>query len=289
LKSILFLLAISSLIVAVARPQFGSKLKEVKRKGVEIVIALDVSNSMLARDIQPNRLERAKRAIAQMVDKMQNDKIGLIVFAGDAYVQVPITTDYTSTKMFLGTISPNIVPKQGTAIGSAIQLAMKSYDPASDLSKALIVITDGENHEGDAIEMAKAAAEKGITVHAIGMGSPTGSPIPVRGSTSNYLKDRQGNTIVSKLDEATLQQMAAIGNGAYIRASNAGTGLRALFKEINKMDKKEIESKAYSEYEDQFPYFIGLALILLAMEFLILERKNKWLKNMKLFGENNEY
>lgn len=285
-KFMLSLLAMIALIFAMARPQFGSKLQEVKRKGVEIVIALDVSNSMLAEDIQPNRLEKAKRAISRLLSKLENDKVGLIVFAGDAYVQLPITTDYTAAKIFLNTIDPDIVPKQGTAIGSAIDLGIRSFSSESELNKALIIITDGENHEGNALEAVKKASEKGIIVHAIGMGSPEGAPIPVSGryGSKSFRKDRQGNTVISKLNEKMLQDIALEGNGAYIRANNVEIGLNTIFNEINKMEKKEIESKIYSEYDDQFPWIVGIALFFLVIDAFVLERKNKWLKQLNLFG-----
>jgi Ca-activated chloride channel family protein len=212
LKFIVLLLALTSIIIGIARPQFGSKLKTEKRKGIELMIALDVSNSMMSEDIQPNRLERAKRAISQLVDKLSNDKIGLIVFAGDAYTQLPITADYVSAKLFLNSISPDMVPTQGTAIGAAIQLGIKSFSPTFEGSKAMIIITDGENHEEDAVEAAKKANEKGIIIHTIGMGSPDGAPIPVnRNGMHDYLKDKQGSTVITKLDPLTLERIAAEG------------------------------------------------------------------------------
>lgn len=286
LKFILLMIAMASIIIGLARPQFGSKLKTVKREGVELVIALDVSNSMMAEDIQPNRLERAKRAIAQLVDKLSEDKIGLIVFAGQAYTQLPITTDYASAKLFLESVSTEIVPTQGTAIGAAIELGMRSFSPDFEGSKAMIIITDGENHEDDAIGAATAAAENGVIVHTIGMGLPQGGPIPVfRNGQKDYRKDRDGNVVVTKLDETMLQQVAAAGKGVYVRANNAQVGLNTLFSEINKMESAEMESRVYSEYNDQFQYFIGLGLLLLLLEFMVLERKNKYLKNFKLFGK----
>ena len=284
-KFVVLLLALTGIILGLARPQFGSKLKEVKRKGIELVIALDVSNSMMAEDIQPNRLERAKQAISKLVEKLQDDKIGLIVFAGDAYTQVPITTDYASTKLFLSAISTEIVPKQGTAIGSAIDLGMNSFTPDMEASKVLIIITDGENHEDDAVEMAKKAAEKGIIVHTIGVGLPKGAPIPVYSSTGQkvFRKDNHGNTIISKLDESMLQKISTAAGGVYIRSTNTRLGLNALFDEINKMEKQEFEAMIYSEYDERFQYLIGIALFFLLIEFMILERKNKYLKNIKLF------
>ncbi len=286
LKFVLLMIAVASIIFGLARPQFGSKLKTVKREGVELIIALDVSNSMMAEDIQPNRLERAKRAISQLVDKLDEDKIGLIVFAGQAYTQLPITTDYPSAKLFLESVSTEIVPTQGTAIGAAIELGMRSFSPQFEGSKAMIVITDGENHEDDAVGAATAAAEKGIVVHTIGMGLPQGGPIPVfRNGQQDYRKDKDGNVVVTKLDESMLQQIAAAGKGIYVRANNSQVGLNTLFSEINKMETSEMESRVYSDYNDQFQYFIALGLFLIFIEFMILERKNKYLKNFKLFGK----
>jgi Ca-activated chloride channel family protein len=285
IKYVIQILAVIALIIGIARPQFGSKLREVKREGVEIIIALDVSNSMMAEDIQPNRLERAKQAIAKLVDQMVNDKIGLIVFAGNAYIQMPITTDYVSAKMFLSTISPEIVPVQGTAIGSAIELGSKSFTPMAESSKALIVITDGENHEDDAVQAAQLAAEKGIKVHTIGIGLPEGAPIPVTNPSGQktYLKDRDGNIVVSKLNERMLQQIAAAGNGVYIRSTDTRLGLNTVFDEINKMEKQEMDVRIYSDYDERFQYAFGLALILLLADLFILERKNRWLSKIKLF------
>ncbi|MFA5326642.1 MAG: VWA domain-containing protein [Prolixibacteraceae bacterium] len=286
LKFIIMLLALSSIIIGLARPQFGSKLKTEKRKGIELLIALDVSNSMMAEDIEPNRLERAKRAISQLVDKLSNDKIGLIVFAGDAYTQLPITADYVSAKLFLSSISPEMVPTQGTAIGAAINLGMKSFNPQFTGSKAMIIITDGENHEDDAIEAATEAAKQGIVIYTLGMGLPQGGPIPeYSGGQKSYRKDKQGNIIVTKLDEAMLQKIAEAGKGAYIRANNSQVGLNNLFSEVNKMEKSELETQIYADYDDKFQYFIALGLFLILLDFMILERRNKYLKNFKLFGE----
>ncbi|QIA10007.1 VWA domain-containing protein [Draconibacterium halophilum] len=284
-KFIILMLALAFFIVGIARPQFGSKLKTEKREGVELMIALDVSNSMMAEDIQPNRLERAKRAISRLVDRLKDDKIGLIVFAGDAYTQLPITTDYNSAKLFLNSVNTQIVPKQGTAIGAAIDLARKSFTPNGEANKAIVIITDGENHEDDALASAQAALEEGAIVHTIGMGLPSGSPIPVlRNGQTDYLKDRDGNVVVTKLNEQMLEQIAAAGEGIYVRANNAQVGLNALFDEINKMEKQEMETRTFSEYDDQFQYFFAVGLFLLLLEFVILERKNKYLKRIKLFG-----
>ena len=285
-KISLLLLAFASLVFALAKPQFGSKLTEVKRQGVEIMIALDVSNSMLAEDIQPNRLANAKRAISRLIDQLENDKIGLIVFAGDAYVQLPMTTDFGAAKLFLSSVNTEIVPRQGTSIGAAIDLAARSFSPEAEKSKAIIIITDGENHEEGAIESAQAAAEKGITVYTIGMGLPQGAPIPVLTpyGQKDFRKDHEGNIVVSKLNESMLQEIAMIGQGIYIRANNSRTGLDELFKEINQLEKQEIESRMYSEYEDQFQYPLALAVLLLLVELFVLYRKNRWLAKIDLYG-----
>jgi Ca-activated chloride channel homolog len=285
-KFFILMLALALFIIGAARPQFGSKLKKVKREGIELIIALDVSNSMMAEDIQPNRLERAKRAIARLVDRLKNDKIGLIVFAGEAYVQLPITSDYNSAKLFLNSVNTQIVPIQGTAIGTAINMGIRSFSPEGDANKAIIVITDGENHEDNAVTAAQDAVENGIIVHTIGMGLPQGSPIPiVRNGQKDYLKDREGNVVVTKLDEAMLEKIASAGNGIYVRANNAQVGLNTLFDEINKMEKEEIESLVYSEYDDQFQYFYAAGLLLLLLEFIILERKNRYLMKVRLFSQ----
>jgi len=285
IKFILWMLALGFIITSLAQPQFGSKLLTSKRKGVELIIALDVSNSMMAEDIKPNRLERAKRAIAKLTERLRDDKLGLIVFAGQAYVQLPITTDYVSAKLFLDAINTSIVPVQGTAIGAAINMATKSFSPNFVGSKAIIVITDGENHEDDAVGAAKEALEKKIVVHTIGMGLPQGAPIPMGpGGSSDFLKDKSGNVVVTKLDENMLTQIATAGGGTYIRANNAEVGLNNLFNEIEKMQKTEMDSRQYSEYNDQFPLFLTLALAMILIDFMVLDRKNKWLRNFRLFG-----
>jgi Ca-activated chloride channel homolog len=283
-KFYIYLTALLFIIIGLARPQLGSKLMDVKRKGIEIMIALDVSNSMNAQDIQPSRLIRAKQVLAKMVDKLSDDKIGLIVFAGDAYTQIPITTDYVSAKMFLSNITTGLVPVQGTNIPKAIELASNSFPPNSDLQKVIIIITDGENLEGNPEEYAKQANEKGILIYTLGMGTTEGAPIPVGAENSNdYKKDKSGNTVVSKLDETTLQKIAVEGGGEYIPANNTEYGLNKLFEKVDKLNKKEYESKIYSEYNEQFQYFFGFALLLLVIEFFIVEKKSKWLNSLKIF------
>ena len=285
-KFILLMIAYTFFIVGISNPQIGSKLKKVERKGIDLMIALDVSNSMLAEDIQPNRLERAKQSISKLIDNLQGDRIGIIVFAGKAYTQLPITTDYAAAKLFLTTINTDIVPVQGTAIGDAIEMAKTSFNEIEH-SKAIVIITDGENHEGDAVENAKEAADEGILVYTIGMGLPDGSPIPVYnkyGNRTGYKKDKQGNTIITKLNENMMQQIAAAGNGIYVRANNTQAGLRKVFDEINSLEKSEFESKLYSDYEDRFQYFIAVGLLFLLLEFFIFERKSKWARKFKVFG-----
>jgi Ca-activated chloride channel homolog len=283
-KFILQLVAITAGILMLARPQFGSKIADIKKQGVEVIIALDVSNSMLAEDIQPDRLTRAKQAISRLVDNLDNDKIGLIVFAGDAYIQIPVTTDYISAKMFLSAISPDMVPKQGTAIGSAINLAMRSFSPGEGKSKALIIITDGENHEDDPVKAAEEAAKEGIIIHTLGIGSTQGVPIPVmKNGKKDYLKDEDGNTVISKLDEEILKKIALSTNGNYVRASNSNIGLDEIFSDIKKMKKSDLESTMYTEYNDQFQIFAAFALFLLLGDFIIMERKNRRLANIRLF------
>lgn len=286
IKFILYLLATSFVILAMARPQFGTKLQEMKRKGIEIIIALDVSNSMMAQDIEPNRLEKAKQAISRMVDRLRDDRIGLIVFAGRAYTQIPVTNDYASAKMFLSSISPGVVPVQGTSISSAIELAIRSYSPTEDMNRALVIITDGENHEDDPVAMAEQAAQEGIKVYTIGIGLPQGTPIPAGSGSNDFMKDKDGNVVISKLDEKILQQIAAAADGKYIRANNTRIGLNALFEDIEEIEKKKIEARVYSEYEDIFQYPVALALIILIVEYLLLERKNRKLKHISVFGIN---
>jgi Ca-activated chloride channel homolog len=284
IKFILQLIAFLSGVIMIARPQFGSKIEDVKKQGVEVIIALDVSNSMLAEDIQPDRLTRAKQAISRLVDDLENDKIGLIVFAGDAYIQIPITTDYISAKMFLSSISPNMVPKQGTAIGAAINLGVRSFSPGEGKSKAMIVITDGENHEDDPVKAAEDAAKAGIVIHTVGIGSSNGVPISVvTNGKKDYLKDRDGNIVVTKLDEDILKKIALSTNGNYVRASNSNIGLDEIYDQIKKMKKQDLESTMYTEYNDQFQIFAAIAFLFLVADFIIMERKNRKLANIRLF------
>ena len=271
-RIILLTLAFLCFTVGIARPQMGAKLKEHETKGAEIMICLDVSNSMLAEDYSPSRLDRAKLAISRVVDKLQGDRIGLIIFAGTSFVQLPITTDYISAKMFLGNIDTGSVPVQGTAIGDAILTAAKSFSAQSEKSRAIIVITDGENHEDDAVEAARQAAELGIKIYTIGVGSVQGQPIPING---DLLKDSNGNIVVSRLDESTLRKIAAEGNGAYVHAGNEEFGLNPIIDDIKRLEAEKYSSVIFEDFDEQYMYFFAAALVLLVLEMLIGKRKHK--------------
>ena len=283
LKFWLTFAAIATTIFVIAGPQFGSKLETTKQQGIEIMVCLDVSNSMLAEDISPNRLEKAKQMLSRLTDGFSNDKVGLIVFAGDAFTQLPITSDYISAKMFLSSISPSMVSSQGTAIGAAINLAMRSFTPNETSSKTILLITDGENHEGDAIKAAQSAAGKNVKINVIGVGSPQGAPIPISG-TNNFMRDNDGNVVVTHLNEQMCQEIAASGQGIYVRADNTNSALRTLQNELDKMDKAELDSKVYSEYDEQFQLLAWTILVLLIFDFFVLERKNRIFKKVKLFS-----
>lgn len=272
IRIILFCMAFFFFVIGLARPQIGAKLSEKKTKGAEIMICLDVSNSMLARDYSPDRLERAKLAISRLVDRLQGDRIGLILFAGESFVQLPITTDYVSAKMFMNSISTESVPVQGTAIGDAILTAARGFSAQSEKSRAIIVITDGENHEDDAVEAARQAAELGIKVYAIGVGSQRGEPIPKNGE---LMKDSAGNIVVTRLDEDTLQKIAKAGGGAYIHAGNEEFGLNPIIEDLRKLEQEEFSSVVFEEYDEQYMYFLGMALLLFVIEMLIGERRAK--------------
>lgn len=286
LKFVLMMVAWGMLVFVLIGPQTGSKLENVQRKGIDLITALDVSNSMMAQDIKPSRIERAKQSISRLIDKLEGDRIGVIVFAGKAYTQLPITTDYAAAKMFVSTINPGMIPTQGTAISDAIGLAITSFGDSRN-NKAIVIISDGEDHEGNVLEQAESAASKGITIYTIGMGLPEGGPIPVYNGDMlvGFKKDKDGNAIVSKLDETLLQRIASIGKGMYIRATSSETGLNKIFDDINAIQKSEIESKQFSDYENQFQYFLAFALILMTLDLFIFERKTFWMKNIKPFGD----
>ena len=271
-RVVLFSLAFLFFVIGLARPQIGAKLTERKMKGAEVMIALDVSNSMLAEDYSPSRLERAKLAVSRMTDKLKDDRIGLVVFAGTSFVQLPITTDFVSAKMFLSSINTASVPIQGTALEDALRTAGKSFSAQSEKSRVIILISDGENHEGDPVGTAKMLAEEGIKVYTIGVGSAQGQPIPMNGE---LLKDKDGEIVVSRLDEKTLKEIAKAGGGAYVHAANDEFGLNPIINDIRKMEDEEFSSTVFEEYDEQFMYFLGIALALLVIEMLIGGRRSR--------------
>ena len=276
--------ALALLVLMLARPQMGTKISQEKRVGIETIICMDISNSMRAEDIVPSRLDRSKMMIENLVDHFSNDKIGLIVFAGDAFVQLPITSDYVSAKMFLSSIDPSMMATQGTDIGRAIDMAMHSFTPEEGIGRAIIVITDGENHEGGAVEAAAAAKDAGMRVYVLGVGSSKGAPIPIPG-TGDYMKDNTGNTVMSALNEQMCKELAQAGGGAYIHVENNSAAQEQLDNELDKLSKKETTATLYSEFDEQFQAFGLLALLLLILEICILDRRNPLLKNISLFGK----
>lgn len=291
-KFILFLIAFSFLILGICNLQTGSKIQNVKREGADIMICLDVSNSMLAQDLSPNRLERAKLAIENMIDKLQGDRLGIVIFAGEAYVQLPITTDYGSAKLFLESINTKIVPVQGTNIADAINKSVESFGKDDGKNKAIVIITDGENNEEaqeSAVDAAEEAEKKNIVIHTIGVGSESGVPIPniINGVVSGYKKDANGATVVTKLDSKILQDISGATNGVYVQASSADVGLDAILDKIAELDKKQLESKMFTDYEDQFQWFLGAALLFLVIESLISERTSKLWKKLNVFKDAN--
>lgn len=277
--------ALVMVIFMLARPQFGSKMETVKRQGVETVVALDISNSMMAQDVTPSRLDKSKKLVSRLVETFNNDKVAMIVFAGEAFTQLPITSDYISAKMFLETISPSLITTQGTDIRGAIDLAMKSFTPNEGVGRAIVLITDGENHEGGAVEAAQQAAAKGVRVFVLGVGSPDGSPIPVEG-TNDFRRDKDGNVVVTRLNEQMCQEIAKAGNGMYVRVDNTNNAERALNAEINKLAKADVETQVYTEFDEQFDVLAWLALVLLAFDVMLLNRKNPLFKNVKLFKQD---
>lgn len=285
-KFSILMVALALLIFAAARPQYGQSEHTEKRQGIEAIVALDISNSMLAEDVAPNRLDRAKQMLSKLMDNMVNDKVGLVVFAGEAFVQLPITCDYVSAKMFLNSIKPELIKTQGTAIGSALSTSIRCFGEQSETSRAIILITDGENHEDNAVAVAQKAKEMGIQVLVVGIGKPEGSPIPLPG-TNNFIKDRQGNVVVSKLNEEMCREIAQAGGGIYVRCDNSNTATKAIQKELNKLATQEIETQVFTDYNEQFQSFALLALLLLVIDFFIFNRKNKSLTKLDIFGEKD--
>ena len=285
LKFVLYLLALACVIVAAARPQFGSKLREEKSKGVEMMLVVDVSNSMLAEDFEPNRLERTKYAIGKLFEGLHQERVGLVAFAGEPKVQLPITSDYRMAQAFAKRLSPSLVGEQGTAIGKALQLATLSFSSQSEQSRVIVLITDGENHEDDAVEAARVAKEQGIRIYTIGIGTPEGAPIKIDGE---FVKDEDGQMVVSKLGEQMLEQIASITDGAYVRATKQSIGLEEIVKSINDMEKSELSTVRYEEYNEQYQYLLAVALSLLLLESLILSRRNHRLRKFNIFREERE-
>ena len=290
-KFIIFNLIIALLIIGAANLQSGSKMEKVKREGIDLFLCVDISNSMHAEDIAPNRLERSKQAISKLISKLGGDRIGIIVFAGNAYVQLPITTDYSAAKMFLSAVDTDLIPTQGTEVGRAIELAIKSFGE-NEHNKAIVIISDGEDHEnGDAVKAAQEAAKHGIKIYTIGMGLDEGAPIPLYnkyGKKTGYKKDKDGNIIITKLDDNILRQIAEIGDGLYVRASNSNVGLDKIYEDINKTEKSEIESNVFTDYEDQFQWFVGAAILLLIIEILLSSGKKEWESKFNLFEPQKE-
>ncbi len=285
LKYFLIISAIGVAVLALSRPQIGSKLKEVKKSGAEIMIAVDVSNSMLAEDIAPSRLAKTKYAISKLASSLHNDRLGLIVFAGDAFVQLPITSDFVSARNFVEYISPDMVSNQGTSIGKALELAARSFSQQSEKSRAIILISDGEDHDASAKAVAEQVSSSGIPIHVVGIGSPKGAPITIGGE---QMKDENGNMVVSRLNEAMLQDLALSSGGSYVRATNRSVGLEEIVSQINKMDNEEFSSMMFDEYNEQYQYVLIITLLLLIIEFIILERKNHVVARMTLFNKNNK-
>ena len=285
IKFIIWALAFAFLVVALANPQRGLKAEKVKREGVDLMIALDISRSMLAEDDKPNRLERAKQYISRLIDKLDGDRIGLIIFAGNAYLQVPLTSDYTATKTFLKTINTELAPTQGTAIGEAIRLSMNAFENGDPKFKTILIISDGENHEGDALEASKEAAEQGIVLHTMGVGTAEGAPIPVyvNNRQSDYKRDKGGSIVFSKLNESMLQKVALEGNGRYFRLNQGNSEVMAIMGELSGMEQKEFEEQVFTDYEDQFQGFLLIAILLLIMELFITEKRNRIFSDWTLF------
>lgn len=287
-KFSLLMASLLFVLLGLANPQIGTKVSEAKRKGIDVIVAMDISNSMMSEDVKPNRLERAKRVVSLMIDKMESDRIGLIAFAGDAFIQLPLTTDYSAAKMFLSLLEPDLIPQQGTAIGKAIDLAINKFKTDDKIKKSIIIISDGENHEDDAVGMASQALKEGFIVHTIGMGTLGGGPIPnyVNGQNAGFLKDDQGNVVSTKLNPQMLQQISNTGGGEFILAGDSDPDLSKMMDKLSSMDKKEFKSQLITDYEDRYQYVFLVVLILLIAEFLISERRNKYFSLLTRFVEN---
>jgi Ca-activated chloride channel family protein len=283
LKFWLILVAIGFGIVVLARPQFGTKVEKVDKKGIELVIAIDVSNSMMAEDIKPSRLAKAKQMLTRIIDERRDDKVAIVVFAGEAFIQLPLTPDNQSAKLFLETIDPSLVPVQGTVIGSAIDISMSCFSNDTDIDKAIVLITDGEGHEGDAEGAAARVADKGVHVNVVGIGTTEGAMIPVSPGSNNMKRDTQGQPVVTKLNEEMCRQIAKAGKGLYAPADNSNSALKSLQAELEKLQKKEIDGIAYSEYDEKYQIFAWVMLALLLLEVCVFDKKNRIFRNIRLF------
>ncbi len=276
LRFLLLRMGLASVIVALAAPLYGTRVEEVKAKGIDLMVCVDVSNSMTCEDLKPSRMEVASRALSQLIDQLHGDRLGIVVFAGEAFVQLPITSDRSAAKLFLNSVNTDAVGTQGTAIGAAIDLARESFDPNTTSGKAIIVITDGENHEDDAQGAARKATEQGIVVHTVGMGAPQGGPLPIRrnGQVTGYRKDRSNNTVISRLDESMLKEIAAAGNGLYVRATERSSGMNELLAELRTMDAQEVGTYRFASLEDQYQYPLGFGLLLMTIGLLFGDRRH---------------
>ena len=290
LKVFIFCLAIACLAIGLVNPKIGTKIEDVKREGVDVVFALDVSKSMLAEDIAPSRIEKAKQLVSQIINNLGSDRVGIIAYAGSAFPQLPITTDYSSAKMFLTSMNTDMLSSQGTAIKEAIELAKTYYNDEEQTNRVLVIISDGEDHEGDAASVAEQAGEEGIKIFTIGVGTEKGERIPLKrnGIVQSYKKDQDGETVITKLNEETLKNIAAEANGEYINGNNTKNVVDTMKDYLNQMDKKEFEAKQFADFEDQFQWFVGAALLLLFLDVFLLERKTAWLRKLNLFNENKD-
>ena len=288
LKFITLCLAVGFLMIGLINPKIGTKLETIKREGVDIVFAIDVSKSMLAEDVAPNRLEKSKQLVTQIINNLASDRVGIIAYAGKAFPQLPITTDYASAKMFLQSMNTDMLSSQGTAINEAIQLSRNYFDDEEQTNRVLIIISDGEDHNDLSIEVAEAASEEGIKIYTIGVGSENGGPIPLKrnGVVMSYKKDQNNETVITKLDKETLRLIANEAKGSYIDGSQTAAVVEQVRAILSVMDKKEFEAKEFAEYKDQFQWFLGIGLFFLILDVLLLERKTAWLKRLNLFNEN---
>jgi len=288
LKLFVLCLAFACIIIAMVNPKIGTKLETIKREGVDIVFALDVSKSMLAEDISPNRLEKSKQLVTQIINNLASDRVGIIAYAAKAFPQLPITTDYAAAKMFLQSMNTEMLSSQGTAIDQAIQLARTYYDDDEQTNRVLIIISDGEDHGNIATDVAEEASDEGIRIFTIGVGDINGGPIPIKrnGIVLNYKKDNQGETVITRLNEETLKSIAEVANGEYINGKNTAEVVEKIRDILNKMDKKEFEAKQFAEFKDQFQWFLALGILFLFIDIFLLERKTAWLNRLNLFNEN---